>query len=293
MRDICRKGIVLIAASSRLAASLSSDILPSSSAINIDVQATIDLQLKPQPVIHTVEVGTQTADSFCPRYVTAAIGDIIRFQLSHGNHSVTQSSFEEPCQASSAFDTSFLGESHRTRGPVDLLVTTTDSQWFFCRQNASVTHCEEGMVFAINPRSQWEGFLQRAGQQVAAKSEGTIVPVDPRASPITNVPCTTGPSVPPSGSVTQSYVYNPCVTASYYLHSAGTASGFAAPTGCSAFTGGNSSTIPWAWPGITSALANNAPVTGDGSRRKLPCFLPSLVLVDLLTLIALSAYVAI
>jgi plastocyanin len=102
----------------------------------------------------SVTVGDGSKLEFNPPSVTAAVGDIIEFEFKTKNHSVSQSTFAQPCQfksggvdsgfrATAADATSFAKWSFE--------VKTTEALWFFCAQLAPADHCQKGMVFAINP----------------------------------------------------------------------------------------------------------------------------------------------
>jgi plastocyanin len=54
-----------------------------------------NLQARQAKVIPVVVGGPQ--DTFNPNSVTAAVGDIVQFQFSNGNHTATQSTLEAPC----------------------------------------------------------------------------------------------------------------------------------------------------------------------------------------------------
>ncbi|KAF8872455.1 hypothetical protein BD779DRAFT_1572783 [Infundibulicybe gibba] len=99
----------------------------------------------------TVVVGPDETLTFSPNTISGAIfGDIVTFQF------VTQSTFGNPCQQS-GLTSSFKPVPG---GPISssefsLLVNDTRPTWYFCAQSENLTlvssHCQRGMVFAINP----------------------------------------------------------------------------------------------------------------------------------------------
>ncbi|KAI5480108.1 hypothetical protein MNV49_001768 [Pseudohyphozyma bogoriensis] len=95
---------------------------------------------------HAVSVGSGGL-SFSPTTVTASAGDTIVFTFEGAGHSVTQSTFAAPC--SHSVDAS--GAANDASQPV----------WLYCRQ---VTHCQSGMVMAINPTASqtFDAFLAAA-----------------------------------------------------------------------------------------------------------------------------------
>jgi hypothetical protein len=129
----------------------------------------------PTGVIHDVKVGENngltytppfvvcTASSFMPERCTAAhrlvyipqaanIGDEIRFTFEAKNHTVTQSSFLQPCKrligpdgmTPTGFDTGFMPVANGASLPTaSFIVPSTNPLWFYCRQTG---HCAKGMV---------------------------------------------------------------------------------------------------------------------------------------------------
>jgi len=96
--------------------------------------------------------GTQ----YTPANITAAIGDTVTFVFVAGNHTVTQSTFAEPCVRSfnastsqSGFDSGFnpvIAQDIAVPAFTISVISTTPI-WFYCRQTG---HCGKGMVGAIN-----------------------------------------------------------------------------------------------------------------------------------------------
>ena len=145
---------------------------------SISLSLTLDGQYGDEggtPSTHRVFVGASGALRFRPQHVEAAVGDIITFEFLALNHSVKQSSFDSPCASGGGvFDTEFwqYNPSDEPRHTVDLLVTTTTPQWFYCQQTIPWPHCSAGMVFAVNPGAHWEEFLARAQHRSPAGSTG-------------------------------------------------------------------------------------------------------------------------
>jgi hypothetical protein len=110
---------------------------------------------------HHVEVGQFGQLFFQPNQVDAEVGDVVKFRFRSFNHTLTQSSLEEPCVSTGQFDSGF-----RQFNPVDSLLKTLSfsvndpaPQYFFCHQELPVNHCRRGMVFAINPGESMDRFL--------------------------------------------------------------------------------------------------------------------------------------
>lgn len=110
----------------------------------------------------TVIVGADATGApalvFNPQVITAAVGDMINFEFHGGNHTVTQSSFTNPCTQQfntvtqqNGFTSPFMpfDAASGQIGVFTLEVTQTANPiWFFC---ARKPHCKGGMYGAINP----------------------------------------------------------------------------------------------------------------------------------------------
>ncbi|KAJ3821061.1 Cupredoxin [Lentinula raphanica] len=111
------------------------------------------------PVVRsaTIDVtvgGPNGTVAYSPEYVNASIGDVVRFTFQQKNHTVTQSSFASPCSPlASGFDSGFVPVADNVTSDfitAELTIENTDPVWVYCRQTG---HCEQGMVFAVNPGS--------------------------------------------------------------------------------------------------------------------------------------------
>ncbi|KAF8876654.1 hypothetical protein BD779DRAFT_1804240 [Infundibulicybe gibba] len=116
-----------------------------------------------------IEVGSTTAApggifQFVPPMVNATNGTVITFRFSGapGNHSVTQSTFEDPCDpAPGGFDSGWVLISAPVTPVPEWNLTITDDTkpiWFFCKQLIPAPHCTIGMVGAINPPTSGNTF---------------------------------------------------------------------------------------------------------------------------------------
>ncbi|KAL7415575.1 hypothetical protein BDY24DRAFT_413167 [Mrakia frigida] len=110
----------------------------------------------------TVEVG-RNGNTYEPDFVNAVAGDTIIFNFSATTYHdvLTSVSFDQPCREftsarQSSTDAgvekrqsdSILVFSPINGGPVEYSVTTSGTIWAHCSVGS---HCEQGMVFAINP----------------------------------------------------------------------------------------------------------------------------------------------
>ncbi|PAV20249.1 extracellular serine-rich [Pyrrhoderma noxium] len=123
---------------------------------------------------------------FSPANVTANEGDVVMFTFSGvpGNHSITQSSFESPCDPlGNGFDSGniFIPDTKGGFPTWNLTITNTSTPiWFFCKQLAPQPHCDVGMVGSINAPSTGNTFdafqaAARAHQGNSGQAIGFLV----------------------------------------------------------------------------------------------------------------------
>ncbi|KAH6614242.1 hypothetical protein C7974DRAFT_417961 [Boeremia exigua] len=100
-------------------------------------------------IIPVVVGGPQ--DTFVPNSITAAVGDIVQFQFSNGNHTVTQSTVDQACTPMDAGVHSGhipFKDGQADVGTFNMPVTSTEPMFLYC---ATGPHCQEGQVMVINP----------------------------------------------------------------------------------------------------------------------------------------------
>jgi plastocyanin len=94
--------------------------------------------------------------AFSPEAIFAAAGDQVVFHFHPKNHTVTQSSFADPCgPKDGGFNSGFMPVAANTTDNFPtwtITVNDTTPTWVYCAQAAktSNSHCGAGMVFAIN-----------------------------------------------------------------------------------------------------------------------------------------------
>lgn len=116
---------------------------------------------------HTVKVGIDGL-KFSPSNITADPMDFVTFVFTVKNHTITQSSFADPCTPlSGGFDSGYVA-SNDTTTSYTIQVTTAKPVWAFCSQASVATgnHCHKGMVFSINPDA---GKNAKAGNATSAE----------------------------------------------------------------------------------------------------------------------------
>lgn len=121
---------------------------------------------------HTVTVGGPAGLVYAPDQLNdVPIGDTVIFEFLSQNHTVTQSSFDLPCDPLAAgMDSGFMPNPNNTVSPppqIAMQVMVDTPLWFYCRQ---ANHCGMGMTFSINPTKD---KTQAAFQAAAIKQKGT------------------------------------------------------------------------------------------------------------------------
>ncbi|KAJ6500550.1 Cupredoxin [Mycena sanguinolenta] len=128
---------------------------------------------------HVVIVGGTAGNVYTPSNITAQPGDTVTFQFHTKNHTVTQSSFADPCRAltltsttgQTGFDSGFMPVAANATDFPTFTVQINDSApvWLYCRQQG---HCGTGMVFSVNAVESGPNNFA-AFQALAIKLNGT------------------------------------------------------------------------------------------------------------------------
>jgi plastocyanin len=133
--------------------------------------------VSPQGQVHKVMVGSGTL-AFDPPRVSAHPRDTIVFEFYPKNHTVTQSTFDDPCRpfnvnGTAGFDSGFIPVAAGTTPLPTWNYTVKDTApvWAYCKQG---NHCGQGMVFAINS-DESSGRSFQAYQNVAKALNGTAL----------------------------------------------------------------------------------------------------------------------
>lgn len=111
--------------------------------------------------VHNVMVGFDDKLVFMPNHISASAGDMVRFNFSATNHSLVESSMENPCTPlPGGFSTGFnqFNPSDDGRTIVAFSVDNDTPRYFFCGQTDPVAHCQLGMVFALNAGDNFNTF---------------------------------------------------------------------------------------------------------------------------------------
>ncbi|CEJ80723.1 hypothetical protein VHEMI00891 [[Torrubiella] hemipterigena] len=123
---------------------------------------------------HVVSVGADKQKVYFPNHFNAAPGDAVSFSFHVGNHSVTQSSFEEPCKplkGKAGVNSGFVFQSIENGVQFFLEINNTKPIWFYCGQ---ADHCRSGMVGSINAPTTGNTFEKFLANAKAVKQEDIV-----------------------------------------------------------------------------------------------------------------------
>ncbi|KAL8365510.1 hypothetical protein RB595_004363 [Gaeumannomyces hyphopodioides] len=121
----------------------------------------------------SVVVG-RNGTTFQPNNIRAAVGDAVQFQFMGGNHTVTQSTFDNPCSPINNFVKNVTGV-HSGYVPVyTIMINNTNPMWLYCAQ---AKHCQNGMVMVINENTAANSSRSLANyRQLASSVAQSTVP---------------------------------------------------------------------------------------------------------------------
>lgn len=141
---------------------------------------------------HRVIVGGDGSLTYDPPAIQAAVRDRITFEFRSKNHTITQSSFGNPCRkleftsttGQIGFDSSFVPVSADATEFPTYTVTVNDTApiWAYCRQGP---HCGLGMVFSVNADEASERNHE-AFVTLAKTINGTAAPPAPSSGDVTD-----------------------------------------------------------------------------------------------------------
>lgn len=164
--------------------------------------------------VHVVKVGNANGTlAYSPNNVVAAVGDMVQFQFAPANHTVTQSTFDNPCQPI-AMHSNVTGvysgfmpvaATAQMTPTYTIMINNTTPMWLYCSQGK---HCQNGMTMVINENTKANASRSLAAFQALAKTQTLNLPgnaVSNGTSGSTNVPeSSSSGSTTSTGSTTQS-----------------------------------------------------------------------------------------
>jgi hypothetical protein len=146
-----------------------------------------------QATLHSVKVGAGGL-VFDPAEIDGVVnGDDIEFVFQAKNHTVTQSTFADPCKAKEGgANSGFVSTTAAAEGGQPTWTITVNNVaeplWFYCKQKTPVSHCGMGMVFSVNPTAEksHDAFVEKAkatNATAAAPAGGAAPPAGGAAAP--------------------------------------------------------------------------------------------------------------
>lgn len=291
-----RFNVIDILATAGSVASLGTSAIDQSEGFGSDLALATDSNRETElPTSHGHRVVLESNCTFHPRRLVAALGETIIFELL-GNQSVRQSTWEEPCRPRGAFESGYLWNESGTR-TVELLVTTTAPQWYFCSLLEEVTSCEPDSLFAINPQNSSDDVASKedystttiritstryitstthiSASTAVSGSSGTTG--DERGSTTntltgigTHSPLPTTASAPVSYKTSVGSLLRPACRPQFsYLPSTDVSARrpamFSDATECPAY----STNTSWSWPQSSALSQRTSSLTGTASRKPL------------------------
>ena len=124
----------------------------------------------PNAPIETVTVGGGTKLTYQPPVIRVAQGSRVHFDFLGKNHTLTESTFDNPCTklAGTDIDTNFNNvnlDDVVNLHPFDYTFASDKPRFFYCKQASGTpeSHCGKGMVFAVNvDKNTFKEFQARA-----------------------------------------------------------------------------------------------------------------------------------
>ncbi|CAM1504004.1 Fc.00g015950.m01.CDS01 [Cosmosporella sp. VM-42] len=141
--------------------------------------------------VQVVSVGMNSVDNktdikFFPEKITAEPGTMVQFQFWAGNHTVTQSTFDNPCIPINNVNSSIQGiysgfqpvEASKGMGMIPVytvMITDKKPLWMYC---SKAKHCQGGMSMVINENTQANSSrsLEEYRKLAGSATEGEVVP---------------------------------------------------------------------------------------------------------------------
>ena len=127
-----------------------------------------------------ITAGKNGGLAYTPPHVDAKPGDKIHFAFISKNHTVTQSSFNEPCShLEYGFDTGFefIRTSKKFITKSFFVPDTKDPLWFYCQQKVPFLYYAKGMVFTINTPKEGNTF-EESKEKTLPGIDGTVGPLN-------------------------------------------------------------------------------------------------------------------
>ncbi|RDL34460.1 uncharacterized protein BP5553_07588 [Venustampulla echinocandica] len=152
--------------------------------------------------------------TYSPNDIKANVGDSVEFSFFPANHTVTQSSFSDPCHPlAGGFFSGFVPTKISPSGTT-FTITVENSKpiWFYCGQTKG-NHCQSGMLGAINAPAT--GNTLAAFTQLAKNATTSTSPPSGPVGGVLNVGSNSSGSGNGSNSTASLSVHTSSYTTSY------------------------------------------------------------------------------
>ncbi|KAL8993356.1 MAG: hypothetical protein Q9169_006408 [Polycauliona sp. 2 TL-2023] len=136
-----------------------------------------------QVMVHVVKVSNKKGDlTFEPNNLQVPAGDMVQFHFYPKNHSVVQSTFDQPCEPINNNNASVTGffsgfmpvKADATMMPsYTIMVNDTKPIWYYCSQGK---HCQQKMVGVINPPAANKSRTIESFGELASKATANLSP---------------------------------------------------------------------------------------------------------------------
>lgn len=117
------------------------------------------------PIQTVIVGGPDNPGGFKPPTLQVGQGSRVHFDFLAVNHTLTESTFEQPCQKKpgALIDTDFNNPNPNNTPnlhPFDYTFASGEPRYFYCKQDG---HCAQGEVFAVNvDEARFNEFRKRA-----------------------------------------------------------------------------------------------------------------------------------
>ncbi|KAL8933605.1 MAG: hypothetical protein Q9211_005692 [Gyalolechia sp. 1 TL-2023] len=142
-----------------------------------------------ETTVHVVKVSNKQGSlTFEPNNLQAAVGSMVQFHFYPKNHSVVQSTFDQPCQpiknnmpAANGFFSGFMPvkPDAAMMPSYTIMVNDTKPVWYYCSQGK---HCQDGMVGVINPPAANQSRTIESFTALANKAVENLSPGQPASA---------------------------------------------------------------------------------------------------------------
>ncbi|KAI4108330.1 MAG: hypothetical protein LQ339_002231 [Xanthoria mediterranea] len=136
-----------------------------------------------QVMVHVVKVSNKMgALTFEPNNLQVPAGDMVQFHFYPKNHSVVQSTFDQPCEPINNNNASVTGffsgfmpvkPDAAMRPSYTIMVNNTNPIWYYCSQG---DHCQKKMVGVINPPAKNKSRTIELFGELASKATQNLSP---------------------------------------------------------------------------------------------------------------------